>query len=286
MVPEVAGFVVPVAGYQWADVEREVALSALGPGKPLRRHRYQEPHLQPVVRKWPQPERTTYPLRDAPTLCRAFAALPCGDSAADLATVRAFANTHGALGVGDLVRGEPVSSWREAISDMATALALLDTPSPATLKGWISWRTDRVQLDIVRQGRRRLDRIRLSDDPGRQLQAGYHLRPGDSGPAARAFAQRIINAGLQDHVDARLLLNPSRRAYELRVTPKNLLGVLWIQVAAVAEGSVRHRPCAAPGCGRWLALGIGSGRADRRTCSATCRKRLERQRARKPRRSA
>ncbi len=272
----------PTAGYRWADVEREVALPALGPGKPLRRHRYREPHLQPVVLRWPQPARMTYPLLDAPTLCRVFAAL----DPADPDGVLAFAGLHGALGVGDLAHGEPISSWREAIGDVASALALLDARSSAALGGWISWRPGRVQLDITAQGRRRIDRIRLSDDPVQQLRAGYHLRVGDSRAAARAFAQRLVNSGLQGHVGARLLLHPSRRTYELRITPTSLLGVVWIQVAGVAEGSVQHRPCAAPGCGRWLALGIGSGRTDRRTCDATCRKRLERSRVRRPRRGA
>lgn len=274
LVPEVAGIVVPAAGYRWVEVEREVALPALGPGKPLRRHRFEEPHLQPVVRRWPQPSRTTFPLRDAQALCKTLAAL----DPADPDGLLAFANEHGALGVGDLMRGEPLSSWGEAIGDVAMALALLDAQAPVTLAGWISWRPGVAQLDIERQGRRRRDRLALTDAASRQLEAGYHLRQGDSRTAARLFAQRIINAGLEAHAAPRLLWNPRRKALELRIAPGNLLGVIWLQVAQAAAGEVEHVEC--PGCGTWFPVGIGYGRADKRTCgSATCRKRIERAKA-------
>jgi hypothetical protein len=71
----------------------------------------------------------------------------------------------------------------------------------------------------------------------------------------------------------------------IRVQPSDLLGVLWVQVAQLAEADIGHRACAAPGCLTWFVVAPGTGhRSDKTTCSDRCRKQLER--APKRRRSA
>lgn len=307
LVPEVARVRVPVAGYRMVKVEPEraavsreqsAALAQFEASARARRQRGELPpwwapatkrpaqapppwadlRLEPVIREWPQPVYTTFPLRDQPTLYRSFAALADAEPEQFLK----FANEHGQLGLGSFMLREPIEVWIEAVHAVADALALVDATrtrgAAARLAAWITWRGDVATL-AMQSGTRTLA---ATSDRTRQLQAGYHLSRGDSPRASQLFVQQLVNTGLEGHAVARVLWNPGRKALELRVQPGSLLGILWLQVAMLATGQVADRACAAPGCSAWFPVARGHGfRADKTTCSELCRKRLERSRAAK-----
>lgn len=269
-------------GYRWKEL-------------PLEEHAKPEPCLVPA-RSHGLAHRT-WPLRDAPTLCRTFAALDEHDPGA----LRAFANEHGPLGVeptSDVgliaarIEGgaEPLSLWRAAILDVREALELLDAAQaphlPATVAQRIDWRTSPPRVHFSGLRHRRM--LRLEPRPSRHGRAGFHLRWCDFHHAARVFAQQLVNAALERHSMGRLLWNPGFRfsdpttgdqsfpcpeGFELRIYPTSLLGILWVQVGQAAEGRV-HRRCAA--CGGWFSVGKESHRSNKRTCSPACRQRVSR----------
>jgi hypothetical protein len=269
LVPEVFRVLVPADGFRWIEVFRRIG-----------RRTVVERQLAPESPPWRM--RATFPLRDMPTLCRTFAALE-----PDREAILAFANEHGEL-CGDGVqrwppaddssarRGENLAEWSRAILDVRDALGLVDAgraKRDRDARRLVSWRGRVASVEGH-------DPMQATDDESRQLKAVYYLRPGDSRQAAMFFAQRIINKELEEHTTLRLYWHPERETLELRARPKNLLGVLWIQVAWAAEGAVEHRPCAAPGCAAWFAVAPGGGhRSDKATCSERCRKRRERSRA-------
>jgi hypothetical protein len=214
----------------------------------------------------------------APTLCRTFARLRQSDPDAILA----FANKYGALtndmtllvDMAEPMAGEGLDDWSAAAKAVRDALWLLDAaraPSPAKLHDAIWWKKDLAPV-VLPSGRR--EELRATKDRRRYLEAAYHLEPGDFRRAARFAAQRLINEGLdlENATNARLFWNQDREALELRVAANSLIGVLWVQVARVAEGAVEHHACSAPGCEEWFV----SQRSDKRTCSLACQKRLQR----------
>jgi hypothetical protein len=96
-----------------------------------------------------------------------------------------------------------------------------------------------------------------------------YVREGDWARAARFVAQRLINQGLDLHAHARLLYEPDSRELNRHVVPRNLLGAMWIQIAAMAEGTRAYTRCKQ--CRRWFVLSQEIRRADRAYCSDRCR---------------
>jgi hypothetical protein len=181
-------------------------------------------------------------------------------------------------------------AWLTQLQAVREALELLDGVAadrlPPAVAGRLTWLLSPPRVRLAGHPPIRLGRARAS----RHGSAGYHLRWEDARHAARLFAQRLVNSGLEAHTISRLMWNPGfrfydtstgeesgdgRKGFELRVYPKNLLGVLWLQVGQVAEGRV-HRRCAAPGCATWWVVGPTGSRSSRRTCSDACRKRASR----------
>lgn len=260
--------VVPVAGYRWKHVEQERPTysdeerASAARFLATRRARWRRGEIP--MRWSPEPRRAR---RSDPAEILALHLQPavlewpqperktlppptlCREFASlehDPDAVLGFANKHGHLFGGADIQGgdgEPFIKWLRAIASVSRALALIDGSRAAPTGGG--------SRDVSLAGLR--------------------------------AATNAINAGLAEHTISGLMWNPRPKAFELQIQPANLLGVLWLQVAALASGQIADRECAAPGCREWF-----TGRADKRTCSDPCRQHLSRSRraVEKPRRTA
>jgi len=284
---------VPDGGFRLVEVELR---DGQDPDEPLARK-----GLAPVVPRARRQDNTELnPLRDAPTLCRDFAALDPESPEAMLA----FANQHGWLGVTPDPHGtgqrpsEPLWAWEGIILAMREALELLDAaaerPFPARVAERIKWHPG----SEVGTGEVRLaghPPIRWDGRRSRHRSIGFHLRWSDSAQAARFFAQRLINDhGLRSHTLPQLLWNSGfkifdpetgewsvqsrKKGFELQFVGLNLAGILWLQVAKIADGSARQVQCG--GCNGWIVLGEGKRgrRPQTRYHDAYCRTRASRAR--------
>ncbi len=258
----------------------------------------------------------TLPLKETPALFRTFADLPVRyrpdpqpipdgfDDPFEPArnAILAFANAHGWLGIvppdpdgfvpvsglwkGRLVRGERLEDWAEAILTMRLVIGLLDLADGkesealgASLR--VGKRSARLtSFDVPSDFR--LDTITADSDVGAYL-GGRRER------AARFFAQRFINAALEQHAAPRLLYSPpwgsrSPRKVKrapgdvmiLHVYPRNLLGTLWCQAAEAAGGDREYRRCLV--CRGWFKVHPEVSRSDRTLCGDRCKQKVYRDR--------
>jgi hypothetical protein len=78
--------------------------------------------------------------------------------------------------------------------------------------------------------------------------------------------------------DLRLKLswNAAAKSGEVHAVPTNLFAALCLQFALALADNKNYQRCAS--CGKWYELLPGVNRADRQTCSQTCRTRVYRQR--------
>jgi hypothetical protein len=65
----------------------------------------------------------------------------------------------------------------------------------------------------------------------------------------------------------------------LKLIPPSLWHAMYFQFADAIHGNKRYKRC--EGCGRWFELSPSVNRADRLTCSDSCRVKLYRQRMRR-----
>src|SRR5579872_2624654 len=95
-----------------------------------------------------------------------------------------------------------------------------------------------------------------------------------------AFGHGIGNdqVGYTFETDLRLQLswNGTAKAGEVHAVPRTLFAALCLQFALALAGNKNYQQCVS--CGKWFELLPGVNRADRQTCSQTCRTRVYRQR--------
>src|SRR5262249_20705633 len=102
------------------------------------------------------------------------------------------------------------------------------------------------------------------------------LATGDVVLGALLFLQeQFENMGLIA-LRPRLTLDRNQRRLVFGVVPESLLAALWLQFALAADGDRKFQRC--PACGRWFELAPQVNRADRLTCSSSCRTRAYLQR--------
>jgi hypothetical protein len=107
----------------------------------------------------------------------------------------------------------------------------------------------------------------------------------------RALAMLCLSGelGSELHADCRIVVRPQVRVGVVQeydrpafvIAPTSLWGLLVLQFAKAVEGERRYQRCAV--CRRWFLLAPGINRADRQTCSGTCRNRLYFQRQQRAR---
>lgn len=266
------GIGVPYLGYRWDRSEGEPRLLENEPGEPSdARHGWAAVDSRGQWKLYVPDDPGSVVLFlhydqivDDPRLCETFAAIRHGDEDAILA----FANFYGTLGL-----GTPISLWNESIAKVAAALGLvraIASRSAVRLQDWIEWRDGRAHLDIRQRGAR----VRLGPHDSFFVR---FTEAGDYRAAARAFAQTLIGEGLREHTHC-VLLDSESDCFELHVGWRGLLGMIWYQVARLAEGGVEHRKCAAPGCPNYLLIGAAAGghSKNRTVCSERCKKAAQR----------
>jgi hypothetical protein len=241
----------------------------------------------------PAARRTYFPLADETGLFRVFAETDLSPEA-----VLDFANRYGPLGLrnpeGGVPPPEALRTWRGLILEMRYLVRLWDEArrgDAAALAQSVGW-DERAGGVIYRSVPEVLRVISFSTVPQPQLfeveegppAVDDHLLPraslplawGDTCGAALYFVQEKLNRHLGDDAPAHLVWSPRRGRSTLRIMPQGLWGALCLQFARAVSGDLEYQRC--PVCGRWFELSPGVNRANKQTCSGSCRTKLYRQR--------
>jgi hypothetical protein len=209
------------------------------------------------------------------------------------ACILSFADSWGALlgPEGSLIRleeggrilthGEPFELWADEIQLMNGAVELWDQlqgRNIAWMKEVIRWiRTQEFDGVEYRPG----GDVRIRIASVHSLAALFKdLRQGELERPALYYLQHVVNERVEVHTSARLLWEQGRTRLRLRVTPHNLLGCLWLQLARAIDGDRRYQQCEA--CRGWFELGRDD-RGDRIYCTLACKQWAFRDRAHRKR---
>jgi hypothetical protein len=191
------------------------------------------------------------PLEEEAGLFRTFADLHDGDAARFLN----FANRYGALGPGC----ELLEVWRAHAERMRTLVNVWDALEAGDLEG-----------------------LRSALEPAEGIEIARVVPDGWDDLVEAAFRYFVAVAG------EALLLQPGllhgewdalKRRPRLALRPPTLIRGLYLQFALAAFGGKQYRQC--PACGRWFPLSPGVGRADKSTCTTSCRVKLYKGRRRR-----
>lgn len=233
------------------------------------------------------------PLDDRPALFHTFAALPLPLTEG---AVIEFADAHGWLGLhsslfnsrgssGAMIHGERIEDWAYEIEQIRLCIG-----------AWEAIR--RQELDLLSRYAAHLQSEANAVEhfleatglaqmiPDGMGFAPFAFEPNALRPAEQDLAESIliatiqrINSRLREHVSVSLLHDASSTSgAAMRVTPKNLLGAVWLQLAQAVDGNKTYRACDA--CGDWFELAPdsmystrakGVGRSNRRYCSDRCK---------------
>jgi hypothetical protein len=85
-----------------------------------------------------------------------------------------------------------------------------------------------------------------------------------------------LGSNFETDLKLKLSWNAVARSGEAHVVPRTLFAALCLQFALALAGYKRYQQCVS--CGKWYELLPGVNRAEKQTCSQTCRTRLYRQR--------
>jgi hypothetical protein len=92
---------------------------------------------------------------------------------------------------------------------------------------------------------------------------------GDLVGPAMYVLQRAVNQMLDQGVAPQMLPNASGQPV-IRLSPKSLIGALWLQFAKAIEGNRVYRQC--QNCMEWLEVGgKRSARSDKKFCNPSCK---------------
>lgn len=172
--------------------------------------------------------------------------------------------------------GEPLSFWTQEIVTLREAWSLwmaCQTGDAAFLTERIVWPDDWVYGGV--------DQVVYLD--GSRGQAAEMVRLGNptdfyhrdlAGPALLAV-RMLVDRHLGSEVEVEFALDEATQRFEIVLAPRDLLTVIWIQLADAIEKRHRYRRCQE--CGKWFrALSQGGSRRD--YCSDACRVRAYRKR--------
>jgi hypothetical protein len=102
------------------------------------------------------------------------------------------------------------------------------------------------------------------------------LRPGDLVAPANAYVQFVLSRIIPMYVFPWVVWDATLGRLAFQVAPANLWCAVCLQFALAVDGDKRYQRC--PVCARWFELAPGVNRANRLTCSSTCRTRAYRDR--------
>jgi hypothetical protein len=104
------------------------------------------------------------------------------------------------------------------------------------------------------------------------LERGNPIQP------AMLLCQAALNFDLQDRVNVCLVWDPRSGRPGPQIVAGDLWGAILLQFANAIAGDRQYQRC--PGCGRWFELTPEQNRADKQTCSGSCRTSIHRRRQR------
>jgi hypothetical protein len=206
---------------------------------------------------------TYEPLKQHPALFQDFAALERTQG-----TVLAFANRYG-----DFLQGAPglppseFGSWQAEISQMQYAIAIWDALGKRDWKTLLADENVKFCLKVLSPGKHpKPAEIATAAVTHLVRYVDQHVFHFGSTPGAGRNSPKIIWSEETGHVLLRMpILSP--------------MNALRYQFALAVLGNKSYQQCEA--CSRWMLLGPGVNRADRKACSDTCRGKLYRLRQRK-----
>jgi hypothetical protein len=185
--------------------------------------------------------------------------------------------------------GEPLAEWQQHHRWMQFLAQLRRECLKVRpqLGQTVSWQGDEVLVRFPKIGTGSTEtwrhrgqlRQRPQDNKGRPL-----LRPGDLLGAARWFLGLAIDewlrelAGWQQPIAARMLCSEGGRV-RFVFAPSSLLGAMVCQLSAALHGAWPFQECAY--CHKFFRLQPGVNRANRLTCSHTCKQYLHNGRVRR-----
>jgi hypothetical protein len=195
------------------------------------------------------------PLKECTGLFRTFAGL-----SPDPAALLGFANRYGALGAG----WDDLALWREGIARMKALVVAWDA---LAAENWDALRSvlSKLPKALFQPG---TDAKHAS--PGELVNAGVHLLYHEV--AGRLFGWTFGAWSRQR--EPPVVWHRQAKRLVLKLVPPSLMDAMGLQLADAIQGNKRYRSCEA--CGRWFELAPGRARADRQTCSTSCRVKLYR----------
>jgi hypothetical protein len=249
-LPIVFDWRIALGGYRWINGNGGkflVPVDALKPDWPGLFRRY---------------ERTYRPLEEFSGLFRDFAAL--GPSQVE---IRGFADQFGMLTEGEPLTGQDAGSdvvaaggeqfefWTKEIETLKSVVSLWDSTTSGDTQALIQLRKDATR-----------EKLPLA------VMRDLHFDDKDPAMTSLAAIQRLTDQHLHENVgvDFKFLGNPA--GLHVTLTPRNLLGALWLQFAIAVDALKSFVKCAH--CGRPFEISrdpISGRRPDARFCSAGCR---------------
>jgi hypothetical protein len=254
-----------------------------------------------VAERLPTKRRAYEPLVEHTGLFRTFAALPDDKDA-----IVAFADRYGLLVGGNemmfvpLPRGdrgarstvviggnlgsvpaERLETWRSEIAEMRELSDLWCAAKAADLKKLnllLTWHGDDTVVYHHAGGRQEVV-WRKKREP-LPLSEGELIKPAQFYLAKR-LTQRL--EGDKEHpalASPALIWDLDKNAPVLVLTPKNLLGALWLQFAQAVSGNKVFREC--DECSTWFEVSKAAFRINRMYCSGACKAKAYRRRREEP----
>jgi hypothetical protein len=201
------------------------------------------------------PFETYKPLKDCTGLFRTFANL-----SQDPAVMLAFANRYGALGYG----WDRMGLFREGVVRMKRLVSVWDALTRE------DWETLRAVLSKLPRALFQPGADAKSASHGELVNAGVHLLYHEVGGLTFGWT---FGAWSRQQ-DPPVLWHPGAAQLVLKLAPPSLMHAMYLQLAQAVLGNKTYHQCLA--CGVWFELAPGQARADRQTCSGSCRVKLYR----------
>lgn len=153
----------------------------------------------------------------------------------------------------DYFDAEPLGIWRQEVEAFGEAYklwALLSAREPRDL------RSIEALLEEIMEPR--LEEIREPRSRDELSRAGWLL-----------FDERVNHHLVRLRVGPRLFFNVETRYPALRISPKSLIGAIWLQLAEAADRSYAALRC--PRCEKWFSRNPKSKSRKHKYCSTACR---------------
>lgn len=209
-----------------------------------------------------------------------------------------FANEHGFLGVDQnatanehpapssghlLITVEPLYKWYKAIDEMARSTKLIsghrDEPNKVKKlfewkkKGGKYWSLNFVLDEKTKSGLPVYYDLMADTSRPEYRELGKSISYADYDFAVRRFIQKAVNRIYENHVNVHMLFENSFSKIVHQITPKNLLGFMWLQLARSYEENSSYRNCKE--CGSPFVDAVSRGQA-KEYCSNSCRYKFNR----------